>query len=379
MTESAGRKLRVVQVGKYYWPVRGGIETYTYHLCNRIKDKVDLTVLVSNDCRRFSEEDIEGVHVLRVPRWAELASTPISPGLGKRLKQLDPDIVHVHLPNPMAEVACLLAKPRGKIVVMYHSDIIKQKMLFKLYRPIDWKFLKRADAIIATAPQNVEFSPVLSRLKEKTRVIAMGVEPNDFALTPERERKVAELRARFGGRIIFFVGRHVYYKGLEFLVRAMAEVDGHAVIGSDGPLTASLQSLARELGVEKKITFVGRVSDEDLPSYYHASDVFCLPSIARSEAFGLVQIEAMACGKPVVSTRLTTGVVYANLDGVTGLTVEPKDAHALAGVLGKMLGDPALRERLGTQALARVRREFTHDLNARKVLELYEELTRRTT
>ena len=377
MTEPASRKLRVVQVGKYYWPVRGGIETYTYHLCTRIKDRVDLTVLVSNEACRTVEEDIEGVRVIRVPRWAQVASTPISPGLRRRLRELDPDVVHVHLPNPMAEVACLLAHPRGKIVVMYHSDIIKQKLLYALYRGVNRRFLARADAIIATAPQNVEFSPVLSRLKEKTRVIPMGVEPGDFALTPERERRVAELRARFGPRVVFFVGRHVYYKGLEYLVRAMAELDAHCVIGSDGPLTGSLTALARGLGLEKKITFAGRISDDDLPCYYHASDVFCLPSIARSEAFGLVQIEAMACGKPVVSTKLTTGVVYANLDGVTGLTVEPADPHALAVAIGRLLDDPALRERLGTQGLERVRREFTHDLNARRVLELYSKLTGR--
>jgi rhamnosyl/mannosyltransferase len=371
------RKLRVVHVGKYYWPVRGGMETYLRDLCARIKDRVDLTVLVSNDRLRTVEESVEGVRVIRVRRWAQIASTPISPGLRRRLRKLAPDVVHVHLPNPMAEVAYLLARPGGKLVVTYHSDIIKQKLLFKLYRGIGEKFLRRADRIIATAPQNVEHSPVLSRFRDQCVVIPFGIDASAFALTPEREKRVAELRARFGPRVVFFIGRHVYYKGIEHLIRAMGGVDAHAVIGSDGPLTESLQSLARSLGVERKVTFAGRISDDDLPCYYHACDVFCLPSIARSEAFGLVQLEAMACAKPVVNTGLTTGVVYASLDGVTGLTVPPGDSRALAAALGKLFGDDALRARLGAQGLDRVRREFTHDLHVRRILDLYSEIAGR--
>ncbi len=374
MADPAPRKLRVVHVGKYYWPYRGGIETYCYHLCARLKDRVDLTVLVSNEGRRTVEENIDGVRVIRVARWGQAASTPISPGLWRRLRKMEPDVVHVHLPNPMAEIAYLLAKPPGRLVAHYHSDIIKQKFLFKLYRGIGEKFLRRADRIIAAAPQNIDFSPVLSRYRDKAVVNPYGVDPGEFALTGERERKVAELRARFGKRVVFFIGRHVYYKGIEFLIRAMAEVDGHLVIGSEGPLTESLKALARSLGLERRITFAGRIAEGDLACYYHACDVFCLPSVARSEAFGIVQLEAMACGKPVVSTRLTTGVVYANLDGVTGLTVEPSDARALAGALTKLLDDDALRARLGAQALDRVTREFTHDLNARRILDLYAEL-----
>ena len=369
------RKLKVVHVGKYYWPVRGGIETYLRDLCACTRGRVDLTVLVSNDRLRTVEESVEGVRVIRVRRWAQIASTPICPALRRRLRRIEADIVHVHLPNPMAEVAWLLARPDAKLVVTFHGDIVRQKLLFRLYRGIGEKFLRRADRIIAGAPQNVEHSPVLSRFRDKCVVIPYGIDPGAFALTPEREKRVAELRARFGPRVVFFIGRHVYYKGIEHLVRAMTELDAHAVIGSDGPLTDSLKSLARSLGVERKITFAGRISDDDLPCYYHACDVFCLPSIARSEAFGLVQLEAMACGKPVVNTSLTTGVVYASLDGITGLTVEPANASALAAALGKLFADDALRLRLGAQGLDRVRREFTHDLHVRRILDLYSALT----
>jgi rhamnosyl/mannosyltransferase len=188
---------------------------------------------------------------------------------------------------------------------------------------------------------------------------------------------VRELRERFGPRVVFFVGRHVYYKGIDHLIRAMKGVDAHLVLGSDGPLTPELGRLTRSLGLSSRVTFAGRIADEDLPCFYHASDIFCLPSVARSEAFGIVQLEAMACGVPVVSTRLTTGVVYVNQDGVTGVTVPPADSAALTGALNRLLGDKALRRKLGRQGRERVHREFTHDINARRTLELYAEVLSR--
>jgi len=352
----------------------GGIETHCYHLCTRLRDHVDLEVLTSNTGRLTVEEVIDGVKVVRVGRYAQMASTPVSPGLFLRLRRARADIVHVHLPNPMAEIAYLLARPPGKLVAAYHSDIIRQKHLFKLYRHINEAFLSRADAIIASTPQNVEHSPVLSRFKGRTRVIPYGVNPDDFVMTPERRIRVGELRERFGPRVVFFVGRHVYYKGIQHLIRAMKSVDAHLVIGSDGPLTTELERLTRSLELTSRVTFVGRIADEDLPCFYHASDVFCLPSVERSEAFGIVQLEAMACGVPVVSTRLTTGVVYVNRDGLTGLLVPPADSEALAEALNRLLGDERFRRKLGEQARERVHREFTHDINARRMLELYADL-----
>jgi rhamnosyl/mannosyltransferase len=368
---------RVIHVGKYYRPVKGGIENHCYHLCTRLAKYVDLTVVVSATGWRTTVETVDGVKVVRVPRYAEIASTPISPGFFSYLRRADADIVHVHVPNPMAAAAVLAARPRGKLIVMYHSDIIRQKRLFELYRGIDEAFLSRAEAIIATAPENVEHSPVLSRFRDKTRVIPLGVEPGDFEMTPRREERVRELRERFGPRVVFFVGRHVYYKGIDHLIRAMKGVDAHLVLGSDGPLTPELGRLTRSLGLSSRVTFAGRIADEDLPCFYHASDIFCLPSVARSEAFGIVQLEAMACGVPVVSTRLTTGVVYVNQDGVTGVTVPPADSAALTGALNRLLGDKALRRKLGRQGRERVHREFTHDINARRTLELYAEVLSR--
>jgi rhamnosyl/mannosyltransferase len=375
VSKHARRRIRVIHVGKYYRPVRGGIENHCHHLCTRLARCVDLTVLASHTQPRTVRETVDGVRVVRVARFGEIASTPISPGLMWSLRRTHADIVHVHLPNPVAEAAYLLARPPGKLVVAYHSDIVRQKRLFKIHRGMNETFLSRADRIIAAAPQNVEYSPVLGRFRDRITVIPYGVEADDFLLTPERERRVKELRERFGPRLVFFIGRHVYYKGIEYLIRAMQNVNAHLVIGSDGPLTPELEELTRTLGLSSRVTFAGRIPDEDLASYYHACDVFCLPSVARSEAFGIVQLEAMACGAPVVSSRLTTGVVYVNLDGVTGLTVPPADPPALADALNRLLRDESLRKKLGEQGRQRVRREFTHDINARRVLEVYDQLT----
>lgn len=362
---------RVIHVGKYYWPVKGGIENHCYHLCTRLAKHVEITVVVSATGWRAAVETVDGVKVVRVPRYAEIARTPMSPGLFSYLRRADADIVHVHVPNPMAAAAVLAVRPRGKLIVMYHSDIIRQKRLFELYRGIDRAFLSRADGIIASTPQNMEYSPILRRFRDRIRIIPYGVNPDDFAMTPEREERVRKLRKRFGPRVVFFVGRHVYYKGIEYLIRAMKSVDAHLVVGSDGPLTAELKQLTRSLDLTARVTFAGRIPEDDLPCYYHASDIFCLPSVARSEAFGIVQLEAMACGVPVVSTRLTTGVVYVNQDGVTGLTVPPGDSPALAEALNRLLRDEPLRRRLGTQGRERVYREFTHEINASRTLQLY--------
>lgn len=364
----------MIHVGKYYRPVPGGIENHCYHLCTRLARHVDLTVLVSHTGPRTVRETVDGVKVVRVPRYAQFASTPVSPGLFRHLWNARADIVHVHLPNPMAELSYLLARPRAGLVAAYHADVVKQKTLSRLYRGLYETFLSRADAIIAAAPQNVEHSPVLRHFKDRTRIIPYGIDPGDFLLTPRRRERVKELREQFGPRVLFFVGRHVYYKGIDHLIRAMKDVDAHLVIGSGGPLTGELRELTRTLALSSRVSFVGRITDEDLPCFYHASDVFCLPSVARSEAFGIVQLEAMACGVPVVGSRLTTGVVYVNRDGVTGLTVPPADSAALAQALNRLLDDDGLRRKLGEQARERVHREFTHEINARRILQLYAEL-----
>jgi rhamnosyl/mannosyltransferase len=183
---------------------------------------------------------------------------------------------------------------------------------------------------------------------------------------------VRRIRERFGPRIVLTAGRLVYYKGFDHLVRAMAKVDATLIIVGDGPNYSELQRLASVLGVQSRIVFVGRV--EDMKAYYHAADVFVLPSVARSEAFGIVQLEAMACRTPVVNTRLATAVPGVSLDGVTGFTVPPADPDALANAINRLLSDSELRSRFADAARNRVETEFNAETMSEKLLNLYAEL-----
>jgi rhamnosyl/mannosyltransferase len=187
-------------------------------------------------------------------------------------------------------------------------------------------------------------------------------------------RKAAEIRARYPGkRLVFGLGRHVYYKGFEYLIRAMNDVpDAVAIIGGTGPLSGMYARLVADLGLSSKVDLVGRIDDADLPAYYHACDLYCLPSTEKSEAFGIVQLEAMACGKPVVCSRLDNGVNYVSVDEVTCLAVPPRDPKALARAINRLLDDEALRVRLGTAGLARVRDHFTMERMGRETLAVYQ-------
>lgn len=365
---------RVLHVGKFFPPVRGGMENHLHHLVKRLRNDVDVRVIVSNTAGGRVEETVDGVPVVRLPLAFTAGGMPISPGLVEELRRANADIIHFHVPNPGAQIACLISRPRAKLVATHQHDVTERPLITRAYHAVERAFFRRQARIIAAAPENIEFSPVLREFRERARVIPLGVDPEDSRRTPERDRRVKELRTRFGPRIVLFVGRHVRFKGIHFLIRAMREVEGHLLVGSQGPATEELRRLSAELGLASRVTFTGDIPDGELACYYLAADVFCLPSISRLEAFGIVQLEAMSCGVPVVSTRLETGVVYVNRDGETGLVVPPGDIGALAAALKRLLGDEALRRKLGEQARARVLREFTHEACARRTLELYGEI-----
>jgi rhamnosyl/mannosyltransferase len=229
------------------------------------------------------------------------------------------------------------------------------------------------DLIIASSPDMVEHSEFLSPRAEKCRVVPFGIDVERFAATQTTIARAEELLSGRARPVVLFVGRLIYYKGADVLMRAMRDVDADLVIIGRGPLEGELRSLADSLGIADRVTFLPPVTAGDLVAWYHAADVFCLPSVARSEAFGLVQLEAHAAGTPVVSTRLTTGVPFVNQDGVTGLTVPPGDERALADALNAIVGDSALRERLGRTALERARAQFTTGRMVDDTLAVYAE------
>ena len=364
--KTAARRPRVLQVGKFYPPHYGGIETHLQVLSDGLRDHADVRVLVSSDDRSHSLEVIDGIPVERLGTRFTLAGAPICPGMSRRIRESQADVVHMHLPNPAAVMAYLASGHRGRLVVSWHSDVVRQKVLNAAFQPILRRLLDRADAIVAATPNYVASSPTLARYRDRTHVIPYGIPVGGFE---RRDDAVAALRERFGERMVLGVGRLVYYKGFEHLVEAMRDVDGHLVIVGTGPLRRPLEERVRALGLEDRVTLVGGV--DDAVPFYHAARVFVLASIARSEAFGIVQIEAMACGRPVVNTQLDSGVPFVSRDGESGLTVPPADPGALAAAVNRLLDDAALRETLGRAARARVEREFSQEAMVRRFLALY--------
>jgi glycosyltransferase involved in cell wall biosynthesis len=289
--------------------------------------------------------------------------------------------VHLHFPNPLAHLASLLLPASIKRVITWHSDIVRQKRLLALYLPLLRSVTLRADALIAATPAHYTSSTQIpARLPEaKRHVIPYGRDFSDLVLTPLTAELCASIKAKAksvsaSGHIIFALGRHVYYKGFDVLIEAMQQVDAQLIMGGDGPLKAELQQQAELLGISHKVTFTGSIPEADLAAYFNACDVFCLPSVAQSEAFGLVQLEAMACGKPVVCTQLNNGVNVVNQSGITGLTVPVRDTTALSAALNTLLKDDALRLKLGQQAKAYAVSGYSLSAMSNSHLALYSSL-----
>ena len=364
------KNLRVLHVGKFYPPHRGGMESHLQALCTELKGHVNVEVVVSNDGLRTANEVVDGVRVTRVGTLFDLAAAPVCVGTVNRIRESGADIVHIHVPHPTAILAYLASGHRGRLVFTYHSDIIRQKVLSRLFWPVLRHALARADAIIVASPNYMESSPVLRRFKSICQIIPFGIPLDEFDRVNKIE--VAKIRKKYGPRLVLAVGRLIYYKGFEYLIRAMKDVEGQLLIVGTGPLHDDLQLAVKRNGVGGRVSFLGNV--DDVVPYYHAADVFALPSVARSEAFGIVQLEAMACRTPVVNTHLNTGVPFVSVDGQTGLTVPPADAEALASAINRLLDDPELRANFGAAGRRRVECEFSLSVMVRRTLQLYQEV-----
>ena len=364
------RRLKVLQVGKFYPPHMGGIETHLQALCGELKRSMDVRVLVANDHRVSADELLNGVSVSRLATHFTLASTPCCPGMAGRIRRSEADIVHIHLPNPMAVLAYLASGHRGRLVVTYHSDTVRQKILGPMFEPFLHQLLRRSSAVIATSPDYRRTSLVLSRYLDRCEVIPYGIALDEFERADPAE--VGRLQRQYGDRLIVSVGRLVYYKGFEYLIRAMSKVRGRLLIIGDGPLRPQLQELTGRLNLGDRVIFAGEIQNQDVVPYYHAAQLFALASVARSEAFGIVQIEAMAARLPVLNTTLDSGVPFVSLHEKTGLSVPPQDSDALAAAMNRLLDDPSLRRSLGEAARLRARQEFSLETMTSRVLALYQ-------
>jgi rhamnosyl/mannosyltransferase len=369
--------LRVLHLGKFDGDV-GGIERHLRALLRAMPPEVKVVNLVANDrwtTDRHQRNGYETVRVASVGSVASVALAPSMPAVARRLhRQYQFDLVHLHFPDPLGHLTAASLPRTVQRVITWHSDIVKQKWALSLYSPFLRSFVRDAHALIGATPQHFASSSQipLGKPRQIREIIPYGFDPAALAPSMESRRKEEELLLQRTNRpLIFSVGRHVYYKGLDVLIRAMQSLDAELWIGGHGPLTTTWMRLARDLGLSDRVKFVGFIPDPLLVAYFKTCDVFCMPSVERAEQFGLVQLEAMYCAKPVVATRLGTGVEYVTLEGETGLLVPPKDPHALADALRTLLNNPALRERLGVAGQRRVEEVFSVKQMVNKTVDVY--------
>jgi len=368
--------MRILHIYKDYFPVLGGIENHIKVLAEAQAARGhDVSVLAAHPGTRTTLDTIGGVRLIRVARWGTIASTPISPGLFRWTARLAPDITHLHFPHPPGEVAHLFFGRAKRMVITYHSDIVRQRILRVLYRPLLWRVLRRADRLIATSPTYIESSPYLNHFREKCAVVPIGTDLERFdRVDPER---VTALRQRLLGPasscpILLFVGRLRYYKGINDLLHALPQVpDAHLLIVGDGPMREPWEQLAHDLNVAGRVTFAGQMGDADLPACYKLGDVFVLPANARAEAFGTVLVEAMAAGLPVISTEVGSGTSWVNLHEATGLIVPARNATALADAANRLLSDPVRRAAMACAARDRAHAEFSQAAMIERVEQVY--------
>lgn len=349
----------------FYPPVIGGIEGHINLLAKgQVENGIDVAVLVSNTGTRIERTEINGIQVVKASEYGRIASAPINPSFPMLLKELSrsSDLLHFHLPNPTAVVSFIASGIKIPFVASYHSDIVRQKYLYMLYKVFEKPFFSNVDRIIVSSPKYLQTSKTLRLFKSKCTVIPYGISIERFKCIDTR--RVESIKRKFGKPIVLFIGKFRYYKGLPVLIEAMQDVDAILVVIGSGDRRLMNQHCDR-------VVFLGEISDDAVNAYLHACDMLVLPSVKRSEAFGIVLIEAMACGKAVISTELGTGTSYVNLHGQTGIVVAANNRFELSKAMNTILQNSNLRRDYGVNGKERVHKYFTDSMMVCDVINLY--------
>ena len=365
-------RYNILHVGKYYPPHMGGIETYLQSLVRRQARSCTVKVIVANDGIRSIHECKDGAELFRLGCLGTIKSMPLCPTLPWHIGKAQTDIIHMHMPNPAAAFAYIVSRCQIPLVITHHSDTTGRANIRRLSEPFVQEAMRRAFRIIVTSRRYADTSMELELHLDKIEVIPHGIDPSRFA-EPD-QRTVSNIQSRYGPRLIIAIGRLVPFKGFEILIQAMQKVPGNLLLIGEGPLRKHLEGLAIECGISGRVFFAGEIDNSQIVNYLSAADVFTMPSISRAESFGIVQLEAMAAGIPVVNTSSDSGVPDVSLDGITGMTVPPADACALAHALTTLLTDREARLKMGEAGKARVRREFSEERMSLRTTRIYDEI-----
>jgi rhamnosyl/mannosyltransferase len=333
------------------------MERVVQSLCAATRGRLESEVLACNTSAQTVVEVVDDVRVTRVGTWGSAGSVPIAPSFAAHLRRIDADVIILHEPNPWALLSYALVRPKPPLAIWFHSDVVRPWLQYAaFYAPIARPAYRQARRFIASSPVLAEKSTALQPFQDRVTVIPFGIDVDRWQPTDDERRRAEEIRRTAGQPIVLFAGRHVPYKGVPVLIDAAAALDVTVVILGDGPMRSTWAAMADESGGNARFVFTGEVSDREMRAYVLACDMLVLPSVTKAETFGFVQLEAMAAGKPVISTTLPTGVPWVN---ETGIVVPPGDAGALRSAIDRLVKDRCLAARIGAAGETRARTQFT--------------------
>lgn len=368
--------IKVLHFFKTYYPdTFGGVEQIIYQLAEGCQ-QYGINSEVLSLSRRGSARNEPYAHHLthRSKLNIEIASTGFSISVLKDFAELakQADIINYHFPWPYMDLVHVLSRIKKPTILTYQSDVVRQKRLMHIYRPLMHHFLKAVDHIVASSPNYAATSPILEQYRDKVSIIPLCLNKEDYAI-PSSEL-LEKYRLQFGERFFLFVGALRYYKGIKFLIEASRGHDFPIVIVGSGGIEAELKQQAKELNL-KNIHFVGAVANEDKVALFQLCYAFVFPSHLRSEAFGLSLLEAAMYGKPMISCEIGTGTTYINIDQETGISVPPENPEAIRQAMSTLWDNPALARQMGEKAEERYWNVFSIDKMAKAYAELYQRLS----
>lgn len=367
--------MRVLHFFKTYLPdSTGGIEQVIFQLCEGTRALgVEARVLTLSPAPQPRQLTVGQHEVIRVKEDFNLASTGFSRAAFAAFAEQarEADLIHLHFPWPFMDLVHFAARHGKPTVLSYHSDIVKQRALLHVYRPLMRRFLASMDRILVSSPNYLDSSTELQRVAARCRVVPFGLD--EALYPPPNPTRLEYWRSRCGSGFFLFVGVLRYYKGLHVLLDALAGTDWPLIIVGTGPMEAQLKAQAERLGLSQ-VQFLGRLDDADKRCLLELCQALVFPSHLRSEAFGISLLEAAMCAKPMISCEIGTGTTFVNIDGETGYAVPPAAPLALRAALARLRSDPAHGTALGRQARQRFEQLFRAERMCAETVAVYREV-----
>jgi len=370
--------VKVLQFGKFYPPSMGGTQQVMFEISEGMgKEGYSCDVLCSNTNATYEESKFDNYTVFRTISYGILLSTSVTPQLVYKLWKLASkyDIIHIHAPDPMAFLALFLVRPKSKVIIHWHSDIVRQHRTRRFFLPLQNWVLKFADKVVVTSKSYAKHSPCLKNFTYKVEVIALGASDNSFMSNSNKAQKIKQQYKN--KKIVLAVGRLVSYKGFKYLVKAAKDLSDDFVIliAGEGYEKDTLLHIISANNLQDKVKLLGYISEQEKYDHLEACDLFCLPSITKAEAFGVAIIEAMTFSKPIVSTNMfDSGISWVNKDGETGIQVDIESPKQIADAIVKITSDKELYDTMSSNSLKRYKKHFSGEKMVESFIKLYKSI-----